>query len=208
MEIEASLTRMERLRRAVLRVRELESENVKLEAAFSASKLQHERALKALEDSKRDERDVRSIGQWLRAAQAKEKRDFAASLEASEASLNLTSAQLQALEQLDKDLQIARARLEGNLEVSIQPTGKLRASVSADDNALVTHDLDGALLEIAARREIAIDIEGVAQIMVSGGSAEARRTAVGLQARWAAEVEPILKRTGSVNIAALAKKMD
>ena len=105
-------------------------------------------------------------------------------------------------------MQIARARLEGNLEVSIQPTGKLRASVSADDNALVTHDLDGTPLEIAARREIAIDIAGVAQIMVSGGSADARRTAVGLQARWAAEVEPILKQTGSVNIAALTKKMD
>ena len=85
-EIEASLTRMERFRRATLRVSELETESAKLEDGFSTSKLQHERALKVLEDSKRDERDVRSIGQWMRAVQAKERRDFAASLEASEAS--------------------------------------------------------------------------------------------------------------------------
>ena len=224
---EASLALVERVRRAAQRVSELDAEAAKLEAAVSASQSRHEEALKAVEEARRDERDLQAIGHWLQCVAARSKvaeaaaglaqveawrvearRLRAAALEAGPGLELLTSAQLQALERLDREVEVARAGLRVGLEVSVRARGKLRVSVSGDDGAWVAHDLDGSLLETAAHREIAIAFENIAEIVVSGGSAEARRTAAGLQARWAAEVEPVLLRAGAVNVAGLAKKME
>ncbi len=227
-QLDASLALVERVRRAALRVSELDAEAAKLQAAASALQTRHEEALKAVEEARRDERDLQAIGHWLRCvdvrsklaeaaaglaqvetwrAEAREKR--AAALEAAGLGVDLlTPAQLQALERLDREVEVARASLRVGLEVSVRARGKLRVSVSGDDGAWVAHDLDGSLLETAAHREIALALENIAEIVVSGGSTEARRTAAGLQARWAAEVEPILLRAGAVNIAGLARKIE
>ncbi len=227
---DASLALVERVRRAAQRVSELDAEAAKLEAAVSASQARHEQALKAVEEARRDERELQAIGHWLRGvdarsnlaeaavglaqveawrAEARDKRAAAEALEATGPSLDLlTPSQLQALERLDREVEVARASLRVGLEVSVRARGKLRVSVSGDDGAWVAHDLDGSLLETAAHREIALALENIAEIVVSGGSTEARRTAAGLQARWAAEVEPVLLRAGAVNVAGLARKME
>ncbi len=228
-QTEASLALVERVRRVAVRVAELEAETAKLEAAANAAQAQQERALKVLDEAKRDERTMQQAGDWLRCAAtrqalaeaetgfaqietwrvtAKEKRAAAAKLEAAEPGLDITPAQLQALQKLDRDLEVARASLRVGLEVSVRAQGKLRVSVSGDDGAWVAHDLDGSVLETAAHREIAIAIDNIAGIVVSGGSAETRRTAAGLQSRWAAEVEPVLTKAGASNVAGLARKID
>ena len=226
-QLDASLALVERVRRAALRVSELDAEAAKLQAAASDAQARHEEALKAVEAARRDERDLQAIGHWLRCVDARSKLAEAAAglaqvetwrksasekraaAEAAGPSVDLlTPAQLQALERLDREVEVARASLRVGLEVSVRARGKLRVSVSGDDGAWVAHDLDGSLLETAAHREIALALENIAEIVVSGGSTEARRTAAGLQARWAAEVEPILLRAGAVNVAGLARKME
>ena len=187
-QTEAALALVDRARRAAVRAAELEAETAKLEAAANAAQAQQERALKVLDDAKRDERTMQQAGDWLRCAGARQalaeaetgfaqietwrvaakgKRTAAAALEAAEQGLDITPAQLQALQRLDRELEVARASLRVGLEVSVRAQGKLRVSVSGDDGAWVAHDLDGSTLETAAHREIAINIDNIAHLNIT-----------------------------------------
>ncbi len=215
---------IERVRRAAMRVRELESEGARLETRASGLRAQHEQARTALEEAGRDERDLLTIGQWLQCvdarkslaeaaaglaqvdawrAAAQQKRAAAAALAGSGPAGEFPSApEFQSLRSLDQELRIATGKLEVGLHIAIRPKKKLRASLRADDGAPVD------ALEATARREIAIELEGIAEITVSGGAADARKKAMELRARWLAEGEPALAKADAASLDDLARMME
>src|SRR5262249_47667505 len=128
-------------------------------------------------------------------------RAAAAALEASLAKMRLPSAaQLEAIRQLDQQLQVAHARLSVGLHVEVGPKRKMKVSVRRDDEAPERHALSDAALETSASRHMLLDLEGIAEIVLSGGTEEARAQAERLQTLWAAEVEPLLQRAGAATL--------
>jgi hypothetical protein len=138
--------------------------------------------------------------------EAARKRITAATLETELVGRNLPSAALLAdLRQLDQKLQVARARLDVGLHVSIQPKRALRLKLRRDGSEGESYELQSSLFEIDAHREMRLEIDKVAQINITGGQQDARNEAERHQKRWLEEAEPVLERSKAVNLEHLGR---
>ena len=112
---------------------------------------------------------------------------------------------MEGFSRLEQQLQIARARLGVGLHLAVTPRRELRVSIRRDGGAPEPHLLKDDLFNARASGEIHLDIEGIAEISLSGGEESARVEMAQLQARWSAEVEPVLKQAGLANLDEVAE---
>ena len=132
-------------------------------------------------------------------------RTAAVALEAEYAKLSLPSAaQLEGIRQLEHQLQVARAGISVGLRVEVRPKRRMKVSVRRDDEVQERHALSDAPLDVSATRHVLLDLEGIAEIALSGGAEEARTRADRLWNQWLAEGEPVLQRAGAANVGELA----
>jgi hypothetical protein len=133
--------------------------------------------------------------------QARQYRSAAIGIETTldKVTLPLT-ADLDALQDLEHQVQIARARMGVGLHLSLRPKRELHISIQQDGRELERIVAREGLLEASATGEIKLDIDGVAEISLTGGEQSAREEAARLQTRWTAEAEPVLKQAGLASL--------
>ena len=187
----------------------------------------HQKALEAVRQSEDQERALTGIGQILRSqaarrameeaeaalsqtnawrAEAGQRRADAAALEAAQPAVPLPSpAQIDDLKRLDTDLRIAQAKVTVGLNLSIQPKRKQLISIRRDGQPPTSHELKDAVFETSAEGRLELDLAGVAAITVFGGARNAREAVDRLEARWAAEAEPVLAAAGVASLEDLAR---
>ncbi|MGO4881729.1 MAG: AAA family ATPase [Bryobacteraceae bacterium] len=177
-----------------------------------------------VEEQERDLRAVRSLFRWQAARngyqqaekglaqlndwrkQARDKRAAGAALESAQPSFALPlRGRLDELRRLEGDMRIAAAKLDVGLSVTLRPKRPLSVAVQRDGEQATLHDVSSSTLEASARRNLQFDIEGVAEIAVMGGAADAREEATRLDQRWAAEGEPALQKADVASIEELSR---
>lgn len=114
-------------------------------------------------------------------------------------------AKVEEISRLEGERRIAAAKLDVGLALTLRPRRELRVMVQRDGEAAEEHELRSADFEADARAQIWIDIEGVAEISVSGGAGEAREELARLDRRWQAEAVPLLKAASAGNAEGLAR---
>jgi hypothetical protein len=97
------------------------------------------------------------------------------------------------LRRLESDLRVAAAKLDVGLAVTIRPKHDLQVTTQRDGAEPEDHELRDSDLEASARRQIWIEIAGVAEIAVAGGAEDARQQMDQLERRWQNEAVPLLK---------------
>lgn len=214
----AAVTRLEAIESVAQRAQKIESAVDELTRRIAELTNQHEKALKALRDLDERERELSGIAQSIRGklartgiaeaekalAQIEEWRQEsnrfvseAIAIEATVDATTLPSAEdLDSLKELEQQIQVARARLGVGLHMSLSPKRELVIAIRRDGGSPEALGATKILVEANAKREIEIDIDGIAEIRLAGGEETAREEAARLQARWAAEAEPVLKRAG------------
>ena len=217
-----ALDRIQAVETAAARVRAIEKESQELTQAVKDLEERHSQSAQALSAAGERERGLRAVAQLIRCRAAREslektekglaqvnvwreeaarRRAAAVAMETALVAVALPSAALLAdLRQLDQQLQIARARLDVGLHVSIRPKGGLSVTLQSDGEEPAQHDLADFPIEATASREIVIEIEDVAEITLSGGAQIARDEVERLQKRWLDEVEPALERANAVTL--------
>ena len=91
--------------------------------------------------------------------------------------------QLQALQELERELERAEAALGGGLSVAVRPTRKLGVRVQLDDEAPNDTQL-AAERTFDAQRQVRLVIAEVGEIDITAGSAEQRKAVDELRSRW------------------------
>jgi uncharacterized protein YhaN len=112
------------------------------------------------------------------------------------------------LRRLESDMRVVAARLDVGLSVIIEPKRDLRVDLQTDDEEPTHHDLSADSFETWASRTIALDVEGVAKIVIAGGAADARDEMDRLDRRWSADSEPLLQSVGAANLDELARMVN
>lgn len=225
----ATLDRIHSVETAAAQVQAMEKECRGLTKSVKDLEQRRNESAAAVRDADEREGALRAIAQLIRCRVAREalekaesglaqitawreeagrKRAAAATVETALSAVTLPSAALLAdLQQLDQQLQIARARLDVGLHVTIRPKRGLRVTLRRDGAEPAQYELKNSLIETSASREIGIDIEKVAEITLAGGAQAARDEVERLQKRWLAEVEPALERANAVNLDHLGRML-
>ena len=135
---------------------------------------------------------VRRAKELRAAAQAKSER--ANALRASVENLCLPNAeQMEKLRALQTELRVSAEALQVGISVAITPIRPLSLTTRADEGAPRTDDLTRPVsLEAAAR--LRLQLEGVGQIDVQGGSRDSRQRASRLQTEWADATSGLFQR--------------
>jgi hypothetical protein len=158
----------------------------------------------ARESIKRAESGLTQINAWR--SEADQQLAAAGGLESAQPKAPFPSpTRLADMKHLHQELEIARARLNVGLSVTIQPKRALRVSVSRDEADLTQHQLDDSPFETSASREIQLNFQGIVDLTISGGAKDAREKFESLQTRWIAEAEPALKQAEVATLDALAQ---
>ncbi len=105
-----------------------------------------------------------------------------------------STAALQALLTLERELERAEAALGGGLSVNLVPQRPLDIATRVDERRAAKARATSAAVAFEAERRLRLSIEGVAEIDISAGSPDARRAAESLRERWRGEAAPVLKR--------------
>jgi DNA repair exonuclease SbcCD ATPase subunit len=219
---DATLDRVRAVEAVAERARALEAATGALAARITGLTSQYDEAAKALREVDEQQRGVAGVAQLFRSgaaqaaiaeaetalaqlatwrAQATQQRSAAINIENTQNSSNLPAiADIEALKRLEQQLQVARARLGVGLHLAVIPKRELRVSIRRDGGAPELRVLKNDLFNARASGEIHLDIEGIAEISLSGGDESARTEMARLQARWSAEVDPVLKQAGLANL--------
>jgi DNA repair exonuclease SbcCD ATPase subunit len=223
---EALLGGIRAIEAAAAKVAALEAESIALgDFAVETRKARAatESARIEVEEQEREVRAVRSFFRWQTATdhlqqaekglaqlddwrkEAGGKRVAAAALESAQPRFTLpASTQLDDLRRLQADMRVAAARAEVGLTVTMRPKRPLQIMVQRDGEQATAHELSGTIWETAARRKLQFDIEGVAEITLTGGPADAHWEIARLEKRWASEAVPLLKEAGASTVEELA----
>jgi DNA repair exonuclease SbcCD ATPase subunit len=226
-QTKASLDQIRSVEAALETVRTLEAEVQQLTSTVEDIGNRHEAAIETVRRAEEQEHALRAVGHLLRCRVAREsvkqatnglaqinawhneadqQRAAAGALENAQPNIALPSQiQLDDMRQLDQELQIARARLNVGVSVTLLPKRALRVSVRRDGTYPTQHTADGSPLEASASHQIQLNVEDVAEITISGGAKDARDKFESLQTRWIAEAEPVLKRADVASVDALAQ---
>jgi hypothetical protein len=105
-----------------------------------------------------------------------------------------TQAQLEVLERLAHDRDVAEARLGGGLAVAVRPRRAIALHAVADDGAPL--DLPGLKAEqlFEADRRVLLTVGDLLEVEITAGAKEARRTVEVLRRRWKEEMLTALER--------------
>jgi DNA repair exonuclease SbcCD ATPase subunit len=114
-------------------------------------------------------------------------------------------AQVEETRRLENERRIAAAKVDVGLALTLRPRRELRFTVQRDGEAVEEHAQQDADFETDARAQIRINIEGVAEISVSGGAGEAREELARLDRRWQTDAVPLLKAARAGNAEELAR---
>lgn len=178
---------------------ELEEQDRELRAVRSLFRWQTAR-----DDHQQAEKGLAQLNDWRN--EASDKRAAAAALESAQPRFALPSRdQLDELRRLEGDMRVAAAKLDVGLSVTLHPKRPLRITLQRDGEQATVHDLSSSTLETSARRKLQFDIEGVAEIALSAGAADAREEMDSLEKRWATEARPLLQDAGVATIEELAR---
>jgi hypothetical protein len=213
---DATVDRVRTVESVAERARALETSSGALAARIIELTGQYDEAARALREVDEQQRGLAGIAQLLRSdaaqaaiaeaenalaqletwrAQAAEQRGSAQTMENAQNGLNLpAAAEMEALKRLEQELQVARARLGVGLHLAVIPKRELSVSIRRDGGASEPLVLRDDLFNARASGEMHVDLEGIAEISISGGEESARTEMARLQARWSAEVEPVLKQ--------------
>ena len=101
--------------------------------------------------------------------------------------------QLQALQELERELERAEAALGGGLSVAVRPTRKLGVRVQLDDEAPKDTQL-AAERTFDAQRQVRLVIAEVGELNITAGSAEQRKAVDELRSRWRDDAQPVLTK--------------
>jgi hypothetical protein len=184
------------------------AENARVEVEEQERELRAVRSLfrwqAARDDYQQAEKGLAQLNDWRK--QATDKRAEGAALESAQPRFALPSRdRLDELRRLEGDMRIAAAKLDVGLSVTLRPKRSLSVTVQRDGAQATLHDVSSSTLETGARRNLQFDIEGVAEIAVMGGAADAREDVARLDQRWAAEAKPALQVADVASIEELTR---
>ncbi|HJL37959.1 MAG TPA: hypothetical protein RMG95_19850, partial [Polyangiaceae bacterium LLY-WYZ-15_(1-7)] len=113
---------------------------------------------------------------------------------------------LDALRALRRELEVAEAKLDVGLSVALRRQPAVTVDAHVDEEPVEVPE--GRAVDLEARREVRVSIalptgEPMADLVVRGGGADARREAEALRARWEAEGAPSLEAAGLEDLEAL-----
>lgn len=134
---------------------------------------------------------------------AREHRARAAELRASIPTDLPDASSLAAMKQLDREREVAEAKLGGGLAVAIERLESVRVRGTVDGVALEL-PVEGPI-DFEATRGFSLEIGELAKIVVSAGEKGARADAARLRERWERELAPMLRRAGAPDLASLVK---
>ena len=156
------------------------------ERAMGLKLLALRRQLAQIDESVRRAKELR--------AQAQAKSERANALRAAVEALCLPdSEQMEKLRTLQTDLRIADETLQVGVSVAITPIRPLSLTTRADDGPPRMDDLTGPVSVEAAAR-LRLELEGVAQIDVQGGTRDSRQRAARLRTEWADATTGLFQR--------------
>jgi DNA repair exonuclease SbcCD ATPase subunit len=118
-----------------------------------------------------------------------------------------TSAQVQKLRELERELEKAEAALGGGINVVVRPRRPIDVTARADGSPATSERL-ADVRTFAANRALGLAIDDVAELEVTAGSADARSLVESLRHRWATEATPALAKAGTSDLAALVAATD
>jgi DNA repair exonuclease SbcCD ATPase subunit len=111
--------------------------------------------------------------------------------------------QLSQLRRLRESLQVAEARLEVGLSVTLRPHRMVEVTATSDGKESEELGLVSAEETFTARRQLELVLEDVADLVVRAGDEEAHEQLRQLQQRWQEEAEPVLAAAGVADLAQL-----
>ena len=156
------------------------------ERAMGLKLLALRRQLARIEESVRRGKELESR------AQAKSQR--ADSLRKSVEGLSLPdSEQMEKLRTLQTDLRVAQEALQVGVSVDIRPGRPLSVTTRADEGPPRTDDLTRPV-SIAAAARLHLELEGVAQIEIQGGTRDSRQRASRLKTEWSDATSGLFQR--------------
>jgi hypothetical protein len=118
----------------------------------------------------------------------------------SEVRADLPAAErIQELDGLRQQLQVAEAALGGGLSVEIRQKRSLTVR-STRDGATDPAATGSELITLTAKRSIALAIDDLLDVEITGGEEAARRAAAELRARWLREGESVLVEHGFASV--------
>jgi DNA repair exonuclease SbcCD ATPase subunit len=208
-ENETALSRIRTIQSLAERVRTLEAAAYALSAKISELTTRHHvaqiiRGNAAKAAIAEAETALAQIETWRE--QASQRRNTAFKVENSLNNINLPAvAGIDVLKRLEQQLQVARAKLGVGLHLAVSPKVELRMSVRRDGGEPQRNVLKEVVFSADANNEIQLDIEGIAEISLSGGEHSVREEVARLQARWSNEGEPVLTQTGLASIDEIAE---
>jgi len=145
------------------------------------------------------EKALRQIEEWR--GESNRHKSEAIAIENTIDATALPSAEnLDSLKELENQIRVARARLGVGLHLAIVPKRELVIAIRRDGGISEEMGATVAPVETNAKREIRIDIDGIAEISLAGGEESAREETARLHSRWAAEAEPVLKATALASL--------
>jgi hypothetical protein len=125
----------------------------------------------------------------------------AASAALEETSKRLPSAaDLQALELLERDRDIAEAALGGGISVTVRPSSAIALRSRVDQEDVVTGEI-AAARQLEAERTMQLAIGDLVEIDILAGSVEKRKKVEALRVRWRKTAQPVLKKAGVLTLA-------
>ena len=136
----------------------------------------------------------------------KQLRHEAHALRATTPALLADETELGSMQELERELQLAEARLGRGLSVVVDRLQPVSLEGSADGKPLVLPQ-DGAVTVDAVRGAV-LKIGNLARIRVTAGEHAARDRAAALRARWDATVVPALARLGAEDLATLLSRAE
>lgn len=177
---------------------------VEVARAIAAFARRHQ-VLKSAEDAERARTDASSS---RATAEANETRAAALDADVVKANAALAKllkklpsiAELQFLEELQRERDLAEAALGGGISVTVRPSSKLAIRSRVDQEEARDAEVTGAL-ELAAERTLQLAIGDLVEVDILAGSAEKRKQVETLLARWRKSALPVLKSAGVSTLA-------
>ena len=109
-------------------------------------------------------------------------------------------ADLQALEQLERERDLAEAALGGGISVTVRPSAAVALRSRVDQEEVVSAEISSAW-ELEAERTMQLAIGELVEIDILAGSAEKRKHVESLRVRWRKTAQPVLKKAGVLTLA-------
>lgn len=204
------------------RVSTIKAEADSLSKRVSEQTAHHEEAVKQLRESEKQERELEGVAELIRAnlgssaieeaqkglaqteklrEQARDYRAQATWLEKALKEISLPALEVFAsLRELERQIQIAQARVGVGLQLSLRPKQELHISARRDGGEAARAIVKDLAFETGAVGKILLEIEGIAEITITGGEQSARDEVARLQTRWRIEAEPVLKEAGLASL--------